>query len=129
VSGLWGDLDTELLALIDMHRLDLVPDRAAYELQELALLTRGPSPESPSPLRSLAHAEAKRILARKQPGHGVEKRIKEKILETLHASLDRLSPEALGNRLAVARLLAQAQDQAGLPLPIEAETDQEAKSA
>lgn len=138
VSGLWGDLDADLLALTEMHRLDQVPDRAAYELQELALLTREPGRKErdrkkqarePHPLEALAKAEARRILGRKQPGHGAEERIGQETLGKLHLSLETLAPDELGDRLVVARLLAQAQDQAELPPPAEDEIPQEAKTA
>jgi CRISPR-associated protein Cmr2 len=124
VSGVWGTLDKRLTDYVIVHREDKVPDGAAYELEELARLLDGVDGEERSNLEKLVRKEAERILRRKQPGHGEETEIDKKVLGSLLADLDEPSDAELGkreestlkkvaNRLIVARLFAQASEQAG----------------
>jgi CRISPR/Cas system-associated protein Cas10 (large subunit of type III CRISPR-Cas system) len=117
VSGRWGKLDEELKEFTRMHRGDLVPDRAAYELQELEHLTmRIEKKEDLDDFKRIARAEAERILRRKQPSHGAKAALAKEILEHLQGALAEYPPRELADRLIVARLLAQAEDQAGVEL-------------
>lgn len=124
VSGVWGTLDKRLEDYVWLHREDKVPDGAAYELEELARLLEGAKGKEKENLEKLVRKEAERILRRKQPGHGEEKEIDAKVLGRLSTDLDESSVAAPGkqedstlskvaNRLIVARLLAQAAEQAG----------------
>ncbi|HEX6898598.1 MAG TPA: type III-B CRISPR-associated protein Cas10/Cmr2 [Thermoanaerobaculia bacterium] len=116
VTGVWGTLDARLKDYIWMHRRDQVPDGAAYELRELALLTDRVQGEELQTLAKLVRSEAVRILKRKQPEHGNLKEIDDKVLTRLEQDIKGLPVREVSNRLIVARLLAQAEDQADLPL-------------
>ncbi len=136
VSGVWGTLDKRLEDYVWLHREDKVPDGAAYELEELARLLEGAKGEEKENLEKLVRKEAERILRRKQPGQGEEKGIDAKVLGRLFKDLDETLIAAPGeqedstlkaapgkhkdstlskvaNRLIVARLFAQAAEQAG----------------
>jgi hypothetical protein len=99
-----------------MHRLDLVPDGAAYELRELTRLLDGAEEPELGNLAKLVRKEVERILRRKQPQHGADAALKKEILDEILAALDRCDIREVANRLIVARLLAQAQDEALLPI-------------
>jgi CRISPR-associated protein Cmr2 len=117
VTGVWTTLDLELEDYVSMHRNEQVPDGAAYELRELArLLDRAPA-ESEGDLKELVRKEAVRILRRKAPERGAKEVIDPKILERLEKRVGNkeASVKEIANRLIVARLLAQAEDEAGLP--------------
>lgn len=112
VSGFWGDLDERLKTYMEMHRQDWVPDGAAYELRELArLLDRAGAAEREALLK-LVRAEAERILRRKQPQHGAEKELAETVLNRLVADVQTLEIDEVADSLIVARLLAQAWEEA-----------------
>ena len=113
VAGVWGTLDERLEDYTDLHRADLVPDGAAYELRELARLLEGAQGAEREPLEMLVKAEARRILGRKQPAHGAQAKIDPKILERISADFETSSVAAVADRLIVARLLAQAMEEAG----------------
>ena len=114
VRGRWeqsdgmAPLDARLAAMIDMHRRDAVPDKAAFDLAALGAQLRGGDPR-------LIAAEARRILLRKQPRHGIADRLATADREDLEAwGLD--NPVRLANELLVARQLAEAKDLADGPL-------------
>ena len=112
VKGVWGDLDGRLEKYVEMHRNDWVPDGAAYELRELArLLDRADANEAGS-LRELVQKEAKRILHRKRSEHGAEEKIEATALDRLLADVDILPLDEVADSLIVARLLAQAWEEA-----------------
>jgi CRISPR-associated protein Cmr2 len=123
VTGTWGTLDTELEDYVVMHQKEQVPDGAAYELRELArLLDRlpekpadGASSEVRRNLDRLVRKEAVRILRRKEPERGAKKEIDAKILERLEERIATMPVREVANRLIVARLLAQAADEATVP--------------
>ena len=97
---------------MEMHRNDWVPDGAAYELRELArLLDRADANEAGS-LRELVQKEAKRILHRKRSEHGAEEKIEATALDRLLADVDILPLDEVADSLIVARLLAQAWEEA-----------------
>ncbi len=112
VSGVWGTLDKRLEDYVWLHREDKIPDGAAYELEELARLLEGAEEEEKENLEKLVRKEAERILCRKQPRHGEEKGIDTKVLKRLSKDLDDSTLSKVVNRLIVARLFAQASEQA-----------------
>jgi CRISPR-associated protein Cmr2 len=112
VRGPWGDLDERLQTYVKMHRNDWVPDGAAYELRELArLLDRADATER-GPLLELVRKEAERILRRKQPQHGAQKELAETVLKGLVDDVQALEIDEIADGLIVARLLAQAWEEA-----------------
>ncbi len=112
VTGIWGDLDERLSTYVTMHRNDWVPDGAAYELQELGrLLDRADETEKAS-LQELVRKEAERILRRKQPQHGAQKELAKTVLDRLVADVQKLELNKVVDSLIVARLLAQAWEEA-----------------
>lgn len=116
VAGIWGTLDLRLEDYIAMHRADEVPDGAAYELRELARLLEGAKNQERQPLSELVKKEAKRILRRKQPGHGAKKKLDPAVFGRLEEDIDSFAVGDVADRLIVARLLAQAQEESGEPL-------------
>src|SRR6185436_16661257 len=97
-----------------------VPDGAAYELRELGRLLDGAEGEDKKNLAKLVRTEAERILKRKQPQHGEKETIELEVLQRLINDLDSSSIPEVADRLIVARLLAQAADEADEPLSLEA---------
>jgi CRISPR-associated protein Cmr2 len=125
-SGPWGEVDRDLDGFTELHRRDWLPDGAAYELRDLARLAAGAEASDRQALADLTRQEAERVLRRKQPGRGTEQKVSERVIRRLLARLDGGLPLAgLADRLIAARLLAQAADQAGAPLP-EAKAAEEA---
>jgi CRISPR-associated protein Cmr2 len=115
VRGAWEEvggaavaLPARLEAMIEMHRHDEVPDKAAADLAALGAQLRGSAPQ-------LVAAETMRILARKQPRHGRAAQIAKHHL----ADLKKWGPEnpvRLANELVLARQLADARDLAEGPV-------------
>lgn len=114
--GVWGTLDQRLDDYTDLHRADYVPDGAAYELRELARLLEGAKGPEREPLENLVKAEAKRILGRKQPAHGAQSNIDPEIFKRITEEFETTPVAEVADQLIVARLLAQAKDEAGVPL-------------
>ncbi|MBA3944411.1 MAG: type III-B CRISPR-associated protein Cas10/Cmr2 [Herpetosiphonaceae bacterium] len=112
VSGVWGTMDKRVDTLIDLHRLDAVPDSAAYELRDLAQRL------NQAVLQPMLRAETVRILKRKRPVHG-QVAITDETLETLGEMIDaqRVTISQLADELIVARVFADAADLANLPPP------------
>ena len=123
VVGTGGTLDLRLKHYVTMHRRDWVPDGAAYELRELGRLLERANEDEAKSLAVLVRKEAERILRRKQPGHGTEKKIHEKVLKSLLKDLDVLPVSQVADRLIVARLLAKAADEAGEEITDEIENE------
>jgi CRISPR-associated protein Cmr2 len=117
VTGVWGTLDKQLDDYTDLHRVDYVPDGAAYELRELARLLEGAKGTEREPLENLMKAEARRILGRKQPAHGAQSKIDPKVFRRIAEEFETTPVAEVADQLIVARLLAQAKDEAGVPLP------------
>ncbi len=109
VKGRWGEVDERLQRFTWLHRADAIPDGAAYDLRTMA--------------RELKHIpkaiplEAKRILRRKRARQGTED-LPDKLISELLGYLGKndYTAEDLAKELIVARLLAQATDQAGIKL-------------
>jgi len=110
--GPWGTVDEDLESFVEMHWNDWVPDGAAYELRELGRLLDGATGEDRKTLETLVRKEAERILRRKQPRHGAEVAISEKILKDLLTALDARGLQVLADRLILARTLARAKEEA-----------------
>jgi CRISPR-associated protein Cmr2 len=115
VRGPWeeqGDgaapLAARLEAMIEMHRHDEVPDKAAFELAALGAQLRGSAPQ-------LVAAETRRILARKQPRHGGAAQIAKDHRADLE-TWGLTDPVRLANELLVAREFADARDLAEGPV-------------
>jgi CRISPR-associated protein Cmr2 len=107
VKGHWNEVDARLQRFTYLHRAEAIPDGAAYDLQTMA--------------RELEHVpgaisvEAKRILGRKRAKQGTEG-LSKKIINELMEYLGRndYSAQDLARELIVARLLAQATEQADI---------------
>lgn len=112
VKGTWNTLDERLETYVTMHRNDWVPDGAAYELRELARLLDGAGETEKVSLRELVRKEAERILRRKQPQHGAQKELAAEVLDRLAADVKDLELNEVADGLIVARLLAQAWEEA-----------------
>jgi len=120
VKGTWGKLDRQLKWLVNLHRIEAVPDGAAYELHDLARQLETSNEELRSTLQKAARAEARRVLRRKKARRGTE-RIAEEVLTALEAlleeggfSFEKLSQ--LADSLIIAREFAAAMDLANVPL-------------
>lgn len=112
VKGKWGDLDERLGTYVTMHRNDWVPDGAAYELRELGRLLDKASETEKASLVELVRKEAERILRRQQPQHGAEKELAEPVLKRLVDDVKELDLNEVADSLIVARLLAEAWEEA-----------------
>jgi len=118
VSGQWNTVDERLRLFIQLHRMEAVPDGAAYELHSLVRrLGELEGGQDDNTLQKAMRAEAVRILRRKQARHGREA-IAEDTLKHLEALIakDRVAIDRLADELIVARTLAEAADLADLPL-------------
>jgi CRISPR-associated protein Cmr2 len=125
VVGEWGDLDQRLEYYVTLHLNDKVPDGAAYELRELGRLVKWSEEDAKSHheelkkkkeyLEKLVKKEAARILGRKQPEHGEADEIDSTVLDCLLTDLKESPVNDVADRLIVARLLAQAVDEATPP--------------
>lgn len=122
VKGSWNEmlpesaLDHRLHRFVYLHLKDELPDGAAYELQDLAIRL-APTSDSPDDvLLQAQRAEAKRILKRKQPQRGKGVKLKDVVFKYLDNLIEnaKLPIEALAEEVIVARLFADATDQAGI---------------
>jgi CRISPR-associated protein Cmr2 len=112
VTGRWGTLDRRLTTYVGLHRNEQLPDSAAYDLRELARLLDGAEAAQLPALTELVRKEAERILLRKQPERGDKKKIEPQVLAALLADLDTAPVREIADSLIVARLLAQAAEEA-----------------
>lgn len=114
IAGRWEEADgvlplaARLDAMIAMHRHDEVPDKAAFDLAALGAQLHCCEAR-------LINVEAKRILARKQPGHGRAAQISKEHL-TAFETWGLVAPARLANELLLARLFADASDLAHGPV-------------
>ena len=113
--GPWGDLDLRLKDYVSLHRADKFPDGAAYELRELGRLLVKAEGTDKANLEALVKTEAIRILDRKQPRHGAGAALDPDVMDRLRGDIEKLEVGQVANRLIVARLLAQAEDEATPP--------------
>jgi CRISPR-associated protein Cmr2 len=112
VKGKWGTLDRRLVTYTGLHRKEQIPDSAAYDLRELARLLDGAEDSQRQALTDLVRKEAERILLRKQPERGTKGKIEPDILSSLLKDLDESPVNEIADSLIVARLLAQAAEEA-----------------
>ena len=116
VAGNWGDIDKRLDQFIWLHRDDRIPDGAAYQLRGLAvrLDVANDSPVQ-ADLLDVERREAVRILKRKRSQRGKEE-LDEQVSARLKALVrgGKLSVEQLANELIVARVFAEATEQADI---------------
>lgn len=103
----WDKLAPRLARLVALHQADEVPDKAGYELAELARLADDADPEALLALRPIQRSEALRILGRKRAQRGQEKIDQKDLAE--HLGED---PAVLGRELVIAALIAKAKSQA-----------------
>lgn len=124
IKGSWGretlggPLDERLNFFVFLHLSDELPDAAAFELQELAMRLKPPEgigDEEKEDLQKAQRVEAKRILKRKQPKHGQEAALVDEVYDKLRLFIDKekLPLEELAEEIIVARLFADAVNQAG----------------
>lgn len=129
VSGTWGMVDQDLEHFGTMHRLDTLPDGAAFQLRDLAERLTPRRGESTLPPAAII-AEAQRIIGRKQPQHGNDMTLAKETREAIHAALERwiaaqtsdtnaalTGLRAFADALIVARALAVAAEHANVPIP------------
>jgi len=127
ISGSWdaaggvAPLHKRLEAWTRMHREDVLPDGAAFELEKLEGLYADPRDDkegrnsSRLSLASLLNYETERILSRKRPRKGERPELDAQVYDRLtEFGLD--DPVRLAHELIVARLLASVASQAGLPV-------------
>jgi len=116
VAGNWGDIDKRLDQFIWLHRDDRIPDGAAYQLRGLAvrLDVANDSPVQ-ADLLDVERREAVRILKRKRSQRGKEE-LDEQVSARLKALVrgGKLSVDELANELIVARVFAEATEQADI---------------
>jgi CRISPR-associated protein Cmr2 len=107
IHGRWQEAGAEapllqrLGRMIEMHLADAVPDKAAFELQELGARLQGHE--------DILKADAERILARKQPRHGQEERLDDGVLSELR-SWGLGDPARLARELLIAKHFAEARE-------------------
>jgi CRISPR-associated protein Cmr2 len=110
VCGHWEALAPRLLHLAELHRVEAIPDGAGHELAELARLVKDAAPGALAGLRAIQRSEAIRILRRKRARRGQEA-VAATNLDWLRVHLD-ADPEALGQEITIAGLVAKAKAQA-----------------
>lgn len=130
VAGTWGTIEQRLWRFSLMHRLDQLPDGAAFQLRDLAERLQ-PRNANTAPPAAAVLAEARRIIGRKQPQQGRASQVDASVQALLSQQLE-LQPDpasvaeqdglaalkrvrALADELIVARVLAAAADLAALP--------------
>jgi CRISPR-associated protein Cmr2 len=111
ISGFWDEIIPRLTAFKDLHRYDLFPDGAAYELRQLA------STLEPIGMNEAAKLEAKRILKRKRPKQGTRP-IAQAIIEQVQQHINKTSIGHIAKELIIARAFADASEIAD-PTPTE----------
>lgn len=119
IVGQWGTVNARLNLFVALHRLDAIPDGAAYELRKLALeLNEAQHLAQKSSFLAGIRAEAARILARKRAEGGTKElgpKIREAIEDLMNSKT--LSVQAIAEELIVAKEFARAEDLAMLPKP------------
>lgn len=112
VVGKWGEFVPRLSRFITLHRLEAIPDGAAYELRELSTQLK----TMPDAMR----AEAIRILERKRAARGKEAIAKDErqklasdISQAVASRADRGLAQ-LADEIIIARIFADAMKQAGM---------------
>jgi CRISPR-associated protein Cmr2 len=121
VADTWANIDGRLQTFIEWHCADQIPDKAGYELRDLALRLEGSKVETKEDgdyLDRAKRAEATRILRRKRGGHGREEvgdavfAEFENMLRTANRSDKRHIVDQLADELIIAKVFAEAASQA-----------------
>ncbi|MBC7347297.1 MAG: type III-B CRISPR-associated protein Cas10/Cmr2 [Clostridia bacterium] len=120
VKGAWGMLDRRLERFAELHRMEAIPDGAAYELHELARQFGSSEGEGEAAVQEAVRPEIKRILRRKKAERGLRP-LAEHILAELEELIERQvsSPADLrqfAEELIISREFAAAMDLANAPL-------------
>lgn len=120
VYGKWSATGRRLDQFIQFHRLEAIPDGAAYQIQDVALQLGGEEllrqPDNLTLQKILRH-EGVRILARKRAERGTKK-LADAVYAQLEALLldDTIPVEQIIDELIISRLFARAYNQADIPL-------------
>jgi CRISPR-associated protein Cmr2 len=121
VADTWASIDDRLQTFIGWHCSDQIPDKAGYELRDLALRLEGSKIETGEDrdyLDRAKRAEATRILHRKRAGHGrqeVSDQILsefEEMLQSANRGDQRHVVDQLAEELIIAKVFADAVSQA-----------------
>ncbi|HOI20036.1 MAG TPA: type III-B CRISPR-associated protein Cas10/Cmr2 [Methanothrix soehngenii] len=108
----WTDddrsLDKRLYKWAKMHNTNELPDKAAYEMRELAEVYRNWKGTPKEDLSNLIKADAKRMLKRKRPGCGENLKVLEKDIDSMLLGLSTYQKvRHLANELLLARKLSE----------------------
>jgi CRISPR-associated protein Cmr2 len=122
IADTWASIDRRLQTFIGWHCSDQIPDKAGYELRDLALRLEGSKIETEGDRDYLDRAklaEATRILHRKRGEHGRED-LRDQVLVEFEGMLhsadsgdERHIVDQLANELIIAKVFADAVSQAG----------------
>ncbi|MCA9530194.1 MAG: type III-B CRISPR-associated protein Cas10/Cmr2 [Myxococcales bacterium] len=103
-----------LASFVTLHCEDRVPDRMAFQLEQVESLRAG---DAPAGMDEVVRADVERLFARKQPRGAQGGRLDEDVRRKLEGAL--AEPGRLGRELIVARLFADAAVQSGRATPRE----------
>jgi len=81
-------LDKKIEKWANMHLENVLPDKAAYEMRELAFVYRNWNGTEKEELKNLIKSDAARMLKRKRPGGAEDKKINSESLDFMLDSLD-----------------------------------------
>jgi CRISPR-associated protein Cmr2 len=104
-----NSLDKRLDKWAKMHNENELPDKAAYEMRELAEVYRNWNGTPKTDLENIIKADAKRMLKRKRPGGGEGQKILSKEIDSMLKGLDSYQKvRHLADELILARKLSDA---------------------
>ena len=102
-----SSLDKRLDKWAKMHNKNELPDKAAYEMQELAEVYRNWKGTQKAELENIIKADAKRMLKRKRPGGGEGQKILSDQIDSMLGGLDSYQKvRHLADELILARKLS-----------------------
>ncbi len=101
-------LDRRLAKWAEMHNKNALPDKAAYEMRELAEVYRNWKGTPKVELENLIKADAKRMLKRRRPGGGENQKIPAEEIDSMLQGLDSYQKvRHLADELILARKLSE----------------------
>lgn len=101
-------LDKRLAKWAEMHNKNALPDKAAYEMRELAEVYRNWKGTPKVELENLIKADAKRMLKRRRPGGGEDQKIPAREIDSMLQGLDSYQKvRHLADELILARKLSE----------------------
>jgi CRISPR-associated protein Cmr2 len=122
IADTWTTIDSRLQTFIGWHCSDEIPDKAGYELRDLALrleASKVKTKEDRDYLDRAKRSEAMRILHRKRAGHGRQE-VGDLVLDKLEDMLaltnsggQEVAVDRLADELIIAKVFADAVSQAG----------------